>query len=565
MKLNLTPPCFVKWVAASVLALTSLGGCQKYDDSQLRNLITDLQKNNSELQKSNEELQKQLSDIKSAESSINSDIKALNQLVSTLQTGNYITDVTALPDGSGYTIAFASGEPVTVHNGTDGAKGEDGLTPKISIGLYEGVYYWTLDGEWLTDDNGNKLPVTGPRGEKGEKGDKGETTIVGTDGVMPKVRINTATNEWEISTDGGGTWVSTGVKATGEKGEKGDTGATGAAGKDGTAGADGKDGVTPQFEIVDGNWRVSYDNGASWSNAGSATASCGIVGATVDEKTKTITLTLSDGTKIPISYSGGSSAGNPWEGKMEVVLIKAGTFTMGSPTTETDRESDETQHQVTLTKDFYMGKYEVTNAQFCEFLNEKGIGSDGKYATSDYGSQTLMGPDTEGVMYSDGKWSPQSGYDDYPVVMETWYGANEYAKWIGGALPTEAQWEYACRAGSTTAYCFGDNSYSLGDYAWYSSNSDNKTHPVGQKKPNAWGLYDMHGNVWEWCSDWYGNYPSISVTDPTGASSGSYRVIRGGSYHSASSCRSAYRNCDYPDINDNSCGFRVCFPSGSTI
>ena len=671
-------------MAVSVLALTSFGACQKYDDSELRNLITDLQNENSDLRG-------QITDLKSAESGINSDIKALNQLVSTLETSNYITSVTALPDGSGYTIAFASGEPVTVHNGV---KGEDGLTPKISVGLYEGAYYWTLDGEWLTDDSGNKMRVTGEKGEqgiqgiqgekgdtgatgakgdKGDKGDKGEKGDKGATGdsgaaieaIAPQVRINTDTNEWEISTDGGETWKSTGVKATGEKGEKGDTGAQGiqgekgekgdtgatgatgakgdkgdkgATGEKGATGAAGKDGVTPQFKIVDGNWMVSYDNGASWSEAGSATASSGIASATVDEFNHLLKITLADGTEIPVYYgdnpyieldrtsttataagdevtikvnasdnysvscdvngswvmytnSGDTytitiapnkssasrtakvvfncrntlaeftinqegypvSVTNPWDDKMETVFIKAGTFMMGEGTN---------QHQVTLTQDFYMGKYEVTNAQFAEFLNSRSVGSDGKYPTSDYGSQTLIKTQRWGVKYSDNKWAPQSGYDDYPVARVTWYGANEYAKWIGGTLPTEAQWEYACRAGSNTAYCFGDSSDSLGDYAWYEDNSDTEMHPVGQKKPNAWGLYDMHGNVWEWCADRYGNYSTTAVTDPTGPTSGSDRVLRGGGWDDgADYCRSANRSSNNPDyfiIFDN--GFRVCFP-----
>ena len=112
-------------------------------------------------------------------------------------------------------------------------------------------------------------------------------------------------------------------------------------------------------------------------------------------------------------------------------------------------------------------------------------------------------------------------------------------------LPTEAQWEYACRAGSTTRYCFGDEESGLGEYAWYSANSGNKTHPVGEKKPNAWGLYDMHGNVCEWCQDWWkdGYYKESPVDDPTGAATGSNRVLRGGSWITpASSCRSAYRS-----------------------
>ncbi len=126
-------------------------------------------------------------------------------------------------------------------------------------------------------------------------------------------------------------------------------------------------------------------------------------------------------------------------------------------------------------------------------------------------------------------------------------------------LPTEAEWEYACRSGTTTAYGFGDDASRLGDYGWFRSNSDSGgTHPVGEKKPNAWGLYDMHGNVYEWCQDWYGAYPSGSATDPTGAMSGSYRVSRGGSWNiNVRYCRSAYRIRLTPEIRIFSLGFRV--------
>jgi formylglycine-generating enzyme required for sulfatase activity len=131
------------------------------------------------------------------------------------------------------------------------------------------------------------------------------------------------------------------------------------------------------------------------------------------------------------------------------------------------------------------------------------------------------------------------------------------------SLPTETQWEYGCRAGSTTAYCFGDNDNQLGGYAWY----DDKwagTHPVGTKQANAWGLYDMHGNVWEWCLDWYGDYPSSAVADTSGASSGSYRVFRGGSWRSSErNCRSAIRNGLVPGYRGSDLGVRVALvPQG---
>jgi len=126
-------------------------------------------------------------------------------------------------------------------------------------------------------------------------------------------------------------------------------------------------------------------------------------------------------------------------------------------------------------------------------------------------------------------------------------------------LPTEAQWEYACRAGSTTRFCFGDADSGLGAYAWYTENSGNQTHPVGQKKPNDFGLYDMHGNVWEWCADWYADsYANANSVDPQGPGSGSARVLRGGCWYiNRRFCRSAFRLRIAPVLRDDYIGFRV--------
>ncbi len=204
----------------------------------------------------------------------------------------------------------------------------------------------------------------------------------------------------------------------------------------------------------------------------------------------------------------------------------AGTFTMGSPEDEKDRDSDETQHKVTLTKGFWMLETEVTQKQW----------------------KAVMGS------------LPDCGFkgDNLPVECVSWNDCQEFCKkctqlGLPVQLPTEAQWEYACRAGSTGAYAGN-----LDEMAWYSSNSGSTTHPVGTKKANAWGLYDMHGNVWEWCQDWYGDYPSGSVTDPTGPSSGSDRVRRGGSWgHNARLCRSALRNSYDPGNRYDHLGFRL--------
>ena len=127
-------------------------------------------------------------------------------------------------------------------------------------------------------------------------------------------------------------------------------------------------------------------------------------------------------------------------------------------------------------------------------------------------------------------------------------------------LPTEAEWEYACRAGTKTEYSFGDSDSELDEYAWYGKAEalGGTTHPVGEKKPNAWGLHDMHGNVWEWCQDWHGKYPSGPVTDPTGPSSGSFRVFRGGGWSFISqNCRSAFRSGFSPGSRSHYLGFRV--------
>jgi formylglycine-generating enzyme required for sulfatase activity len=212
---------------------------------------------------------------------------------------------------------------------------------------------------------------------------------------------------------------------------------------------------------------------------------------------------------------------------MHFVPIPAGTFTMGD---------GEYAHKVTLTQSFHLGQHEVTQEQY-----EKVMGAT---------PSNFKGPQN-------------------PVEKVSWDDAVEFCRKLselpeeksGGyvyRLPTEAEWEYACRAGTKTKYSFGDSKSKLGDYAWYVKNSGDTTHPVGQKKPNPWGLYDMHGNVWEWCQDWHGAYPSSAATDPTGVASGSYRVLRGGSWFNYSdNCRSFIRGWDTPGGRDDLLGFRV--------
>ena len=215
---------------------------------------------------------------------------------------------------------------------------------------------------------------------------------------------------------------------------------------------------------------------------------------------------------------------------IETVEIPAGTFTMGENGLPYARP-----HQVTLTKKFRMSKYPVTFAQYDAFCDA-----------------------TNRTKPNDSGW----GRGNRPVVNVTWLDAKTYAGWIRGSLPTEAQWEYACRAGSTTAYSYG--STANGDYMWYSSNSSSKTHEVGTKRPNPWGLYDMHGNVYEWCNDWYEygtDYAPGSAIDPKGPVSGFYNVLRGGCWNfNAQLCCSAYRHNDLSSSVSNRYGFRVVFP-----
>ncbi|GHT64397.1 hypothetical protein AGMMS50239_22030 [Bacteroidia bacterium] len=279
-----------------------------------------------------------------------------------------------------------------------------------------------------------------------------------------------------------------------------------------------------------------------------------------------VTLTAGKYTKIDVKSPIISKTING----IEAVAIPKGTFMMGSPSGEAGRYSNETQHQVTLTQDFYMSRYEITNAQYAAFLNANGIGSNGQGNLTSDGSQTYIFDCTQnsrsqwGVRWNVDKWEPASGKENFPVVYVRWYGAKAFAGWIGGSLPTEAQWEYACRAGTSTAYSYGASAD--GGYMWYNVNSGNSTHAVGTTTSgsgNAWGLYDMHGNVGEWCEDsWNGTaaYGTGVVTDPVSPNPGSRRVLRGGGWdYDAQGCRSAYRYYADPVIVYSYIGFRVVF------
>jgi sulfatase modifying factor 1 len=242
------------------------------------------------------------------------------------------------------------------------------------------------------------------------------------------------------------------------------------------------------------------------------------------------------GESIPENTGQGhTSTGNPL---IEWIDIPGGAFVMGSPEGEPSRKANETQHNVTLSP-FRMSKYQITFEQydlFCETTKREK-------------------PKDEG-------W----GRGQRPVIHVSWDDATAYAEWMGCRLPTEAEWEYACRAGTTTPFYTGDNLTTAqanfnGNYP-YNNNpkGENRacTIPVGSFDPNPWGLYDMHGNVWEWCIDWYDDFPGTGQENPKGPDSGTFRIFRGGGWRNyAELCRSAFRYRYFPDFRHYNIGFRL--------
>lgn len=266
---------------------------------------------------------------------------------------------------------------------------------------------------------------------------------------------------------------------------------------------------------------------------------------------------------------------------LKLVRIPAGEFVMGSPPEEKGRRDDEPQRKVRLTQAFDLGQFEVTRGQFRRFVEATGYKTDAERGIRggygfDEATQRLAGPDKQ---YS---WRftgfPQT--DEHPVVNVSWNDATAFCQWLSGLeqrtyrLPTEAEWEYACRAGTTTAYANGGDAGKLIEVgnivdalakekfpdriAIAGRDGHVFTAPVGSFRPNAFGLHDMHGNVWEWCVDWFGPPSTGPQIDPRGPAVGKDKVIRGGDwYHDWSFARSAQRYPIYPTLCRRHAGFRV--------
>ena len=241
-------------------------------------------------------------------------------------------------------------------------------------------------------------------------------------------------------------------------------------------------------------------------------------------------------TLMPCVFAVGAPLADPITNSVGMKLqpIAPGSFIMGSPEHEKDRKPTETEREITISREFYIGVYEVTQAEYEAVMGHNPAREKGATLPVDHVT-----------------WHDAVAFCDKLTAQES---GMRYR------LPTEAEWEYACRAGTATRYYWGDDPElaSIGAHAFYKANSGGKTHEVGQKKPNPWGLHDMNGNVWEWCQDWMGPYVPDETKDPGGAVSGEGKVCRGGCWaYDASRCRSAERNDAPADSVHVNLGFRV--------
>ncbi|MCZ6851745.1 MAG: formylglycine-generating enzyme family protein [Planctomycetota bacterium] len=239
---------------------------------------------------------------------------------------------------------------------------------------------------------------------------------------------------------------------------------------------------------------------------------------------------------------------------MKLVYITPGEFMMGSPPTEKDRYENEKLHRVKLTKGYWMAATETTRGQFAAFVLATEYETDTEKLGYSYSLVWYLHP---------WRWGPE-----HPALSISWNDARAFCTWLSEKeqrtyrLPTEAEWEYACRAGTTTPYATGET-ISSNDQANFDGESQGELAlrepmPVASFPPNAWGLYDMHGNVFEWCADWWGEYPCGPVTDPTGPKTGTDRVLRGSAWASvAEHCRSAERHAGEPNMIMLALDFRV--------
>jgi formylglycine-generating enzyme required for sulfatase activity len=268
--------------------------------------------------------------------------------------------------------------------------------------------------------------------------------------------------------------------------------------------------------------------------------------------------------------------------KMDLVLIPAGSFTMDSVEFTNREEIFMPRHPVTISNAFYLGKYHVTVGQFKQFVAAENYQTQGERQAKSERAKWPKGGEGNNNLWNTPRFSQT---DDHPVVSVSWNDAKAFCAWLskksGGTvrLPTEAEWEYSCRAGSTTRYYFGEDSEKLEEYAWFTGEMrkdgtrmpmTDGTRPVGGKKPNGFGLYDMHGNACQWCEDWWQNGPHpyfrTVVVDPTGPGNPSVqpgntsgdRVWRGSSFNSTPPwCRTGFRGFQYSERGDRTVGFRV--------